>query len=426
MGIFIIISSCHPGSTAVQDSFLQKAGARVAEMQQMIGGLNAFAEEATKDIDDAEPANLDVIRKSDSVPAKFTYFFNCKEVPRPWVLAVQEDGFKTSESIAASFGEMLDAARGSLDRRYSPYISLRDWGDSPVAICIFRSKAQYERWRRCGNLKNPSAETAEEFCNGVGGVRKPGMLYSWLRDSHEEKLGFNNDAIAYVMNSVWHETAHEWLELNSARPGYGDGSMPWLVEGFAEYVCAHSSLPGEAGRDHYFFGLPNSRRKVDIYKFGKFSEKIEAGALVDATPSLKESVHCDYNQLNVAYRALDPHADYWNREQLIPDKHPNKSESTVRGVYAYGWALCHFLQHAQNGRYRDRFHQLLTLEFNKQSNGAAFDKLFGLAPDEAWARFETEFQDYLFLTIRRDFIDMRGDKTQEKYLKEFELMSRVK
>lgn len=398
-----------------RDPFIQKAKKRIDEMKAMIDSTNAFAKDSAKSIKDGDKVSddIDKIKKTDEEPAKFKFFYACKEVPKPYLLAVQEDGFNTPESWASSFGEMLDALRRTFYRRYSPFVKLRDLSETPVPVWIFRSKGQYERWRRCGN-GGPSTQYVGAFYTGTAGSNKSGMLYLWLRDSREEK-DFTEDPILQIQDTLWHEGTHQLMDFNSPGLGFGEGNMPWTQEGFAEYVGTHRRVTDMNEPDHwrYFFGVPNVGRKQEIYGFGKLSDKTEFGEFVELSPSLKEVAHCDYPQFWAA-RA--------QQENKSTGAEAQKARQLVSGTYAYGWALCHFLQHGEEGKYREGFHKWLNLELTKGANAEEFDKIFDLTSDAKWKAFEQEFQDWLCLKMRRDFLDTSAlkDKVFDKYQKEFE------
>ncbi|MBI3818945.1 MAG: hypothetical protein HY286_09675 [Planctomycetes bacterium] len=395
------------------DPFVIKAKDRIAEMQGMINEVNAFADKATKDItDESEPDNIDKIRKSDSIPATFKFFYACKEVPKPYLLAVQDKGFNPPESWARSMGEILDGLRRTFYKRYENVVQLRNLMETPVPVWIFRSKGQYERWRRCGHLDQPGTAFVAAFYTGTNKNSTSGMLHIWLRDSHEEK-NFIDDPIAHVIDTVWHEGTHQLMDFNSNSRGrgFGAGNMPWMEEGFAEYVGTHKSQPVGAELDHYYFGMPNIGRKNEIYNFGEFSKKSTLGDAVEANPSLKEVVHLDYLQFWIARSQM---------EGAQPGVDAQRARLLVSGTYAYGWALCHFLQHADNGKYRDRFHKWFDAELTKKASGQYFDELFGLDTDEKWSAFELEFQDWLCITMRQDFNHVADDKINNKYMKEFD------
>lgn len=397
------------------DPFIKNAKVRIAEMQRMIDDTNRMgADEGGKVTEEEKPGqDINKFKKTDVTPAKFKFFYDCKEVPKPYLLAVQEEGFNTPQSWASSFGEILDALRRTFYRRYSPFVKLTDLSQTPVPVWIFRSKGQYERWRRCGN-GGPGTEYVAAFYTSTVQNNASGMLYLWLRDSREEK-NFEKDAILFIKDTVWHEGTHQLMDYNSPGRGFGAGNMPWMQEGFAEYVGTYSQITDDnkPGEWIYFFGVPNPGRKNEIYGYGKFSDKAQEGDFVEAEPSLRDVVHCNYMQ-------------FWAARQMQESKESGteaqKARQLVSGTYAYGWALCHFLQHYDNGKYRKQFHKWLELELTKQSSGEAFDKLLGLDSDEKWKEFEQNFQDWLCLTMRRDFAGASTlePKMFKKYMKEFE------
>lgn len=399
------------------DPFVKAAKVRIDEMQKMIDQTNTFAKDAASklpdDKKDAEELDINKFRKSDEIPAKFQFFYDCKQVPKPYLIAVQEDGVMTPDKTAETFGEMLDALRRTFYRRYETFVGLRDLSSTPVPVWVFRSKGQYERWRRAGN-GGPSTESVGAFYTGTAKNNAAGMLYLWLRDSREEKT-FVEDPILQIQDTLWHEGTHQLMDFNSPGRGFSIGNTPWMQEGFAEYVGTHRRVVDTSEKDgwRYFFGVPNPGRRQEIYGFGSFSQKADEETFVEATPSLKEVVHCDYPQFWLA-RSMQESKESGTEAQ--------KARQMISGVYAYGWALCHYLQHAEEGKYRDQFHKWFQLELEKKSSAEDFEQIFGLTTNDKWKAFEADFQNWLTLTMRRDFKDASELKYSlyEKYQKQFE------
>jgi hypothetical protein len=80
------------------------------------------------------------------------------------------------------------------------------------------------------------------------------------------------------------------------------------------------------------------------------------------------------------------------------------------------------LNHAEDGKYRDKFHDWLRAELEKRSSGQYFDSLFGLDSDEKWNAFELEFRNYVVQALRKDSKDYkdRNDTVNVKYRTDFE------
>jgi hypothetical protein len=289
--------------------------------------------------------------------------------------------------------------------------------ETPVPVWIFYSQKQYERWRRCGN-GGPRTGTTRAFYSGTEKNNASGMLYLWLIDTTTEK-GATADIILDIQDVVWHEGTHQLMDFNSPGRSFGLGNMPWTQEGFAEYVGVHRRVidKSEPNGWRYFFGLPSVGRKAEMFSYGSFSQKTEPDEFIEASPSLRDVCHTEYPDFWAA-RAMG--------EMQATGAEAQKANRLVSATYAYGWALCHFLQHKtdENGKfkYRDQFHQWLNAELEKRASGDYFDKLFKLDSDEKWKAFELEFQNYVTLDIRRDVKDVAElrDRVFDKYMKQFE------
>jgi hypothetical protein len=204
------------------------------------------------------------------------------------------------------------------------------------------------------------------------------------------------------------------MDFNSPGRGFSIGNSPWMQEGFAEYVGGYRRLSDKSEVDgwRYFFGLPQAGRNSSIVNKG-LQEVVDPDEKVEMRPSLREIVHCDYPQFWGA-RAM--------QESKEGGEEVQKARELVDGTYSFGWCLCHFLNHFDNGKYRDKFNEWLRAELEKRSSGEYFDTLFGLDTDEKWDAFELDFQRYVHKTLRKDVKDFvnRSDRVFEKYQKDFE------
>lgn len=398
------------------DPFIQKAERIVKDMQAIVERTNAtgklIGEAAPENLKETELLDIDKPRRSDAEPMKFKYFYDCKEVPRPYLIAVQDVGVPRPESWASDIGEILAALHRTFYRRYGAHAHLRDLTGTPVPVWLFGSKGSYERWRRCGN-GGPSTGVVRAFYSGTQQKNESGYLYLWLRDPREERE-FNEDPIEEIRETTWHEGTHQLMDFNSPKLGFSIGNSPWMQEGFAEYVGGHRRLPDKSEPDgwRYFFGIPQPDRLTSIVGKG-LQEAVDPDEKIEMRPSLRETVHLTYPEFWAA-RAM--------QENKASGEEAQRAAEKVDSAYSLGWGLCHFLNHGEGGKYRERFDKWLRAELEKRSSGEYFDQLFGLDTDEKWDAFELEFQRYVIKSLRRDTKDVREkrDRVYEKYQKEFE------
>ncbi|MBL8696507.1 MAG: hypothetical protein JNJ88_20590 [Planctomycetes bacterium] len=409
-----------------KDAYSRGALETIREMKRLIDRTNGIAKENVAKLPAGfkpkDPPDPDATHPDDAKPCEFEFFYNgdskgTKIVPRPYLLAIQKDGAKRTESYAESFGEIFGALFRTFYERYSKVAGLRALDTTPVPVWVFRSQGQYERWRRSGN-PGPSTSTAGAFYSGTEKNNRSGFLFLWLQDPQENK-SFTGDQIESIRETAWHEGTHQLMDFNSPGRGFDLTNSPWMQEGFAEYVSGYDRLLDKKQPDgwRYFFGLPQIDRVKAVMALGL--EKVDHSTmdeLIELKPSMREIATMSYLEFWTARATL---------ESKVGGAEGKKASDLFSGTYSIGWALCHFLQHYEEGKYRKQFHDWLKSELNKHSGempGAMFEKIFGLDSDDKWSDFQLEFQEHCVSTLRPDQKKRirRDTKLMEKYRKSFE------
>lgn len=399
-----------------KDVFLQRASRRREEMKAMIDATNAagkdLASKIAADAKEKEILPIDEPRRSDGTPQKFAFFVDTKDVPRPYLLAVEDVEVPRPAARAGEVGQILSALYATFYKRYAAHVQLKSLEETPVPVWVFASKGSYERWRRCGN-GGPSPDFARAFYAGTMQRNASGFLYLWFRDPREEK-DFVEDPVEEIREVIWHEGTHQLMDFNSPGLGFGVGNSPWVQEGFADYVGGYSRRPDRKSPDGwaYFFGVPALDRVKAIMSFG-LQMKSQRGEKLEMNPSVREI-------------AMMTYPEFWEARSAQEMKKGNaegrKAAERISGTYSIGWGLCHFLQHAEKGKYRAQFNEWLRAELSKKASPKEFERIFGLDTDEAWEAFESEFQDYIVFGMRTDMrkVKAKDDSVFDKYRKDFE------
>ncbi len=402
-----------------KDPFLKAARGRIREMEAMIASTNAAAKDLASalppDTKEKEVPDPDETLPADAEPATFRFFVDVPDVPRPYVLAVQDVGVPRPESWAAAVGPILRAIHDSFYGRYGHYVKLRSLVETPVPVWLFSSKGQYDRWRRSGNGGPPSSHV-RAFYTGTMQKNASGFLYLWLRDPREEKT-FTEDPIEELKGVIWHEATHQLMDFNSPGRGFSDSNSPWMQEGFAEYVGGYSTRWDKDKKGwQYFFGIPQIERRNAVMGFGLQAWTGSEEAKLEMNPTIREIATLTYPEFWLA-RA--------QTETKQPGPEAERAGRIVSGAYAIGWVLCHFLQHGEDGKYRDGFHRWLQSELERHPAGGpgdVFEEIFGLGTEEAWNQFEFEVQAYVAERLGSDArkVHRKDDSVFEKYRKDFE------
>ena len=165
--------------------------------------------------------------------------------------------------------------------------------------------------------------------------------------------------------------------------------------GFFEYVGCYSRLPEKGTPDGwaYFLGVPNPGLRSAIIAHGLASREDDSEP-TSMEPSLREIVHTPYAKYwDALARATSRGADAASRKD---------GAEQIDAIRSISWGLCHFLQHAENAKYRPRFDDWLRAEVEGKGSPELFEKIFGLDTDEKWDALELAFENYVAFPLRRD------------------------
>jgi hypothetical protein len=321
----------------------------------------------------------------------FAYFFDSAEVPRPYVLAVENVGVPRPEAMAASIGEILGALQRTFTRRYAGLLASRDLAASPLPVFVFGSRARYNGWRR-----------------------DSGALYLRLRAASEDKES-TLDPIEEIRAVAWREGARQIVRALAPNGSRADGWDPWMDFGFFEYVGCYSRLPEKGTSDGwaYFLGVPNPGLRSAIISHGLASREDESEP-TSMEPSLREIVHTPYAKYwDALARATSRGADAASRKE---------GAEQIDAIRSISWGLCHFLQHAENAKYRPRFDEWLRAEVEGEGSPEFFKKIFGLDTEEKWDALELAFENYVAFPLRVDArkISIKDDKVLAKIRGDFD------
>jgi len=388
VGLVPFGASCthQPPAIIPIDEFQQKAASQILQMRSSL-----------------EPASSD--RKLDP----FVYFSNCKESPRPYVIAVQAGAAQTPESLASTVGESLDALRRTFYARYSPFVDLKDLTNTPIPVVVFRAQSQYELWHKL-SAREADSKSTNVYYSHLQPTGAVGTLYLWIVDPQESLSDTNTAPFMAIEDALWREGVRQILDANS--PGFdtSESNMPWLTEGICEYVAGHSKLFDKTEPDgwKHFFGLPRIEPRSHILRAHYFS-----------LDSFDTNLSASFQQPLLA------RIDTTRAHFTSADDHSKNTKTDVRSV---GWALCHMLQHSGEARRRERFHTLFQRMLAQSATSVECEQLLEISSPVLKQQLETELQNYIALTIRRDCNDVSNmrDNVYKKYLAEFEQQREVK
>ncbi len=263
--------------------------------------------------------------------------------------------------------QIVEAAIGVHERFWSPVTPLRPFRET-ILVYAFARTADHDRvrrlWQAGANVGGVAA--------GVGGDPSvPGDGPIWSRAGEyipssrilsipcEEKGG--HLPVPIIMHEAIHMLNFERVYAPGAR------ATPWFEEGLATY---------------YSFSYIDNRLRIQpgvIRKTGT----IEAGPILvqfDPREQLRRHLQRIGEEGPVPLRAL---LDAGPRDPLW---------TGGRSARAYGasWTLVHFLNHADEGRYRTLFLEYSRREAVGEGGRSTFEEIFGELPalETAWHRYE--------------------------------------
>ena len=204
-------------------------------------------------------------------------------------------------------------------------------------------------------------------------AREWGFLYLWNAEDLE--------------GVAIHEGTHQLMGFNGKSQTFDVGQTPWLQEGIAEYWAGCEKTYDVETKKYRFEIGRLSRRLVDQrWKPARTAFQSEDP---DAQFTLRGLVDFGYPEFRRAMGSA-------RSERSDP-----KEKLKVDLTYAQGWALCHFLNRAHDGKYRPGFLKYVREELSGNGGPESFAKCFGLKSEEDWAGMEEEWKTYGLEDLRK-------------------------
>ncbi|MHC5066934.1 MAG: hypothetical protein ACYTG5_23525, partial [Planctomycetota bacterium] len=201
------------------------------EQEKAKVAANAEKERWTKDAWTKKAAKVRDYFEKDIKPVpdfKLKYFFDMPEVPRPYLLMVEDCENPNPDASASIYGPALKTLRTTFERGYKANGVLADWDETKrvVPILMFGSRKSYYKYRDNGHTELPKSDSIGAFY-----VHKPpdemsdlyrGTLYVWQMPSDKQFL-----------STLFHEATHQLM--HNACKEAKMGETPWMQEGMAEF-----------------------------------------------------------------------------------------------------------------------------------------------------------------------------------------------
>lgn len=260
--------------------------------------------------------------------------FDVPEVPRPYLLAVEQREYRDEAVQMADFGAALGYVHTDFMQRFGTLLHAGPI-EGPLAIVVFDDPWLGERV--IAALRDLRSATR----------RRPLLPRQAPGDDGLDPF-----------QSLGYQAALQLLDQVGARP---DRWSPWLREGLAQTYA----------------GLARERADEDTTM--RFY-------LAPLRPALQRV-------LSAALRdggRIDAHALVWGGAGQATD-----NPAYWQRFRAHAWALWLFLGHGQDGRHRERLHALLAAEATGKGGPQRFETLFSLSSMERWAAFDAAFSAFV-------------------------------
>jgi hypothetical protein len=284
---------------------------------------------------------------------KWFYAYGKELMPQPFFVLIQrpKDPSKL-EDHRREYAEILAALYDVFFDRYEQRFKLERDIESVIRVLMFDSVQAYEAHRASDkereNRYTPSA--------GVGGyyMNSEKLLVMW-------RGGMD------IRQVLFHEGTHLFVAYAFGGKGFQDSRQsPWLQEGIAELFAGHKIV------EETIDGVKQKRYVLNQFiphRYGSYRQLLDLGLGISVLDLCKLDV-------------------YTFREAQKKAAEDAEASLVFGRVYAFGWVLCMYLNHAENGKYRNVLDDYLEAETKGEGYWQKLGELLGLKDDDDWAAFD--------------------------------------
>jgi len=308
---------------------------------------------------------------------KLKYFFDMPEVPRPYLLMIEDIDSPDPENSAKQYGPALETLRETFARAYQSKGILADWDETErvVPILMFGSRKSYYKYRDNGHTDLPKSDYIGAFYvhkapEEMSSLYR-GTLYVWQMPNDKE-----------FFSTLFHEATHQLMHNACKDEKMGD--TPWVEEGMAEFWS------GYVGNIHgtMKFGRMHKGRWRNCQSIADAWYAKQRGQGRGPLMTPKQMVHYGPHEFN-----LDRSGANGNAGQIRNSL-----------VYAIGWGLIHFCYNYKDksgkAPYRDAMEKIIKDELRYDFTPKKAEEYLGIKNDEDWKSFNKKFFFYIKRTLR--------------------------
>lgn len=291
----------------------------------------------------------------------FDYYYDCPEVPRPYLVAVSQ-GFKSTDILAKKAGRALSTLNDAFLAQYGEELGLKPIA-KPVPVLMFQSEKEFEKYRVDERTDLPSSSFVGGFyTSGVG------LLTIWESSTGKDMSG-----------TYFHEGTHQLLDFYSSGLGR-NGKTPWFQEGIAEYFGSVERVQ-EGSKLVYKMGQVNDDRMNGA--------SLWAQAGTGKRTSLKTLVSIDYPTFFAA------------RQRTFSSQGSREDRLLVMECYHLSWAMIKYC--FDDPDYHDGITAYLKREIANDGGLKSFEECLGIESDDDWEFFEELLDSYIINTLRPEW-----------------------
>jgi hypothetical protein len=273
---------------------------------------------------------------------------------RPYLLMVEKDPKQKSVDRAYEVVQLLRMLEETWRRRYAKEIDFSGQMAAPP-ILLLKSREAYETYNRRNETKFVPVLSAGHY-----EPWEPRRMVIYKSDPEQERV------------VIFHEGTHMLFDhKNSAKDAEtANKQSMWFSEGIAEYFGGH----GPSGERDPVTGAP-------LWEPGRINDT-RIGAM---------DVARKFKMLITFQDLISTTRNEWARRNA-------KEQMWSQMIYAQGWALVYYLNHAENGKYQKDFVEYMKLELNGKSGMDTFKEVFG---KYGMDKLEKGYNDFLDLIIKK-------------------------
>lgn len=275
-------------------------------------------------------------------------------MPQPFCVAIERP--KEAELLEAhrqEYAEILSALHDVFFERYEKRFKLERDIERVIRVMMFDSVQSYRK-----HVANYPDQYKPP--DGIGGYYSPDqkLLVMW-------RGGMD------IRQVLFHEGTHLFVHYAFSGKGFQPSRQsPWVQEGIAELFAGHKIV------EETVAGVKKKRYVLNQFIPGRYGEyrMFTEGPM---NMSVLDLVKLDVYTFQEAQKKATSGGEEGLRASLEFGR-----------VYAFGWVLCMYLNHAENGSLRNVLDDYLEAETKGEGYWQKLGELLGLKSEEAWDEFD--------------------------------------